>query len=145
MQKGFSLVELMIVVAIVGVLLAIAIPSYESYRIKVNRGDMKTEMMRISQDLQRYQMVNKTFKDASLSTVGYSTLPTVYPKSDTALYTLELTLTNNNREWQLKATPITTAKQKGNGVLCLNSKGEKSWTKGVTTCALSSSSTWDDR
>lgn len=145
MQKGFSLVELMIVIAIIGVLVAIAVPSYESYRIKVNRGDMKTEMMRISQDLQRYQMANKTFKGASLSTVGYTASPTVYPKSDTALYTLELTVATTNREWQLKATPIATAKQKGNGALCLNSKGEKSWTKGVETCALSSSSTWDDR
>lgn len=140
-QKGFTLIELMIVAAIIGVLLAIAIPSYDNYRVKVNRGDVKTEMMKIAQDLQRYQVANKTFKNVTLTKIGAKT---DYPSTQEHFYTIALTLKNNDKEWELTASPTLTGRQKGNGVVCLNSKGQKYWEKGKGACQLSPTSTWDD-
>lgn len=53
-SSGFTLVELMIVVVIIGVLASIALPSYRQYVIKAARSQAKGEMLNISQLQERY-------------------------------------------------------------------------------------------
>lgn len=146
MQKGFTLLEVMIVVAILGVLLAIAIPSYQNYVIKVKRGEMKTSLMSISQSLQRYQVANKTFANVKNSP-QFQKLANAsgenYPQSGQALYTVKLELNANNRDWVLTATPIAAKSQERDGHIMLNNQGHKCWTKGQS-CSLSATSKWDD-
>ena len=52
-RNGFSLIELMIVVTIVGILAAIAIPSYSAYVRRANRTDATRTMSFLSQALER--------------------------------------------------------------------------------------------
>jgi type IV pilus assembly protein PilE len=52
-QSGVSLIELMIAVAIIGILSAIAYPSYREYLIRGNRTEAKTAMMAASQALEK--------------------------------------------------------------------------------------------
>ena len=52
-QRGMSLIELMIVVVIVGILAAIAIPSYRAYVIRANRADAKVALLSTAQNLER--------------------------------------------------------------------------------------------
>ena len=64
-QQGFTLIELMIAVAIVGIIAAIALPSYQAIVRKSNRAEAKTELMDVAQRLQRCYTVYARFDDTT--------------------------------------------------------------------------------
>lgn len=77
-QQGFSLMELMIVVAIVGILAGIAYPSYQNYVLRSGRADGQAKLMEVMQAQERFYSQNQTYA-ANLGTgagnLGYSANP----------------------------------------------------------------------
>lgn len=65
MSKGFTLIELMIVVAIVGILAAIAYPSYTEYVKKTHRSEIAGLLSEQAQILERYYSRNGTYANAT--------------------------------------------------------------------------------
>ncbi|OTG75004.1 pilus assembly protein PilE [Acinetobacter terrae] len=135
--KGFTLIELMIVVAVLGVLAAIAYPSYQSYVKRTNRAETQSTMMEIAQKLQSYKLANGDYGKNN-TTPSYATNPlinpniygkTVSPQNGSARY--DLTITNApDSSWILTATPISTSGQKDDGALTITHDSIQCWYKG---------------
>lgn len=139
---GFNLVELMIVIAIISILVAVAQPVYQSYKVKVERDTAKTEMMEIASKLQRYRITNFNFiKNGEMVTLADINVPNAIPSDRDAMYDLRLSdITMGS--WTLTAIPKVGAIVKGDGNIVLNSRGQKCWAKG-SSCVPSDTTNWD--
>ncbi|MGP5405670.1 type IV pilin protein [Psychrobacter celer] len=130
-ERGFTLIELMIVVAIIGVLAAIAYPSYQSYVIKTKRVDMMTEMQQIASRIEANKITYRRYDRIPLSEIFSNTVSgasTTFPNNGTALYTVEITAFDgtafDDRDWLLTAEPISGG-QMEDGSLTLDFEGKK--------------------
>ena len=95
---GFTLVKLMIVVAVVGVLTAIALPSYTSYIARAQRADARAQLLQVAQFMQRFYAANDRFDQDRAGTSVLSVMPTNLKKSPadstTAMYQLNSAITS---------------------------------------------------
>lgn len=74
-MRGFTLIELMITVAIIGILAAIALPSYTSYVAKGHRAAARAQLMQASQYLQRFNAANDAFDVSRDGTSIWNIIP----------------------------------------------------------------------
>jgi type IV pilus assembly protein PilE len=88
--KGFSLIELMVAVAILGIIAAIAIPSYSAYVIRAQRSAAKAVLLQVAQSAERYYTTNGYYPKSwapSLLSAGVGACAAVAPMdSNTTTY-----------------------------------------------------------
>jgi type IV pilus assembly protein PilE len=100
-EKGFSLIELMITVVIIGILAMVAIPSYRSHILKTQRSDGKTALMESAQRLERFFTNNNTYAGATVNNVN----GTIRATSDEGFFTITLP-TQTATTYTIRATRV---------------------------------------
>lgn len=132
---GFTLIEVMIVVAIVGILSAVAYPSYKNNIVKTRRADIQQKLVSYAQSLERYHSTNGRYVTASGGTTCGVSTPS--DADSTRYYTWAVTATNGGTSgcaentFFVTVTPVTGSTQADNGNQTLDHAGGKTgnWNK----------------
>lgn len=118
-KKGFSLIELLVAVVIIGILAAITIPSYQSYVVKGNRAAAQSFMMDLANREKQYMLDARTYAD--FTTLGVSAPADVSKHYAIAISTPAATPPS----FTITATPSSGSSQYSDGSLTLGSDGVK--------------------
>ena len=111
-SAGFSLIELLIALAIVGILASIALPSYSNYIARARRADGRAQLMQAGQFMQRFYAANDSFKtdrsgNAVLTQMPMNLLQSPANASSGALYALAIPdLTLDDMQYTLQMVPV---------------------------------------
>jgi type IV pilus assembly protein PilE len=130
---GFSLIELMVVVAIVAILSAIAIPSYDGYMVRGRRSEAKTILARGALWMERNQSASYSYgvdgagtalTSATLTNVGLGRSPET---ANVTWYLITLDTPVSQNAFQIRATAQGTqaTKDAACAVLIMNQLGQR--------------------
>ena len=146
--KGFTLIEVMIVVAIVGILVAVALPSYQKYIIRAARVQAQAELLELA-SLQEKIFLNSNSYAFSVTAAYNGTsaggLGRNPAQTRDGRYTLALVdsagtvMTASAQSFVLVATPAAGTQQVGDGNILVTETGRRTC---VPTCGPQGLATW---
>lgn len=135
-NSGFTLIELMIVVAIIGIIVSIAYPSYQGFLQNSNRGAAQADLMALAAAMQRHKAANYTYKGAAESDadtgkpqVFHAHSPSSEPLANKK-YDLTIdSVSTSGTSFVIIASPVSGTSQQDDGDLYFYSDGRKAWDK----------------
>jgi len=141
LNVGFTLIELMITVAIIGILTSIAYPSYQDSIMKSRRVDAQGALMGFANAMERFYTVNNTYPSSSPGAPTARIYPVTSPVSGgTPYYNLSIDASSTASTYLLNATPIVGGAQATDkcGTLTLDQAGAR----GFTGLGMTSADCW---
>ncbi len=123
---GFTLVELMITVAIIAILSAFAYPAYTSHLVKGNRAAAKAFMVAVANREQQYLLDARSYGVVTTNAEFSSVLNMTVPTEVSNIYTVTVAYVGgNSRTFMITAVPISTKANKNDGTMTLDNTGAK--------------------
>lgn len=133
MVRGFSLMELMIAVAVMAILTVIAYPSYNSYMASAKRAEAKAALLEAAQYMERQFTADGNYDGGNLVSAGLATLPR---DGGTAYYNLALNA--SGASYTLTAIPTGVMNGDPCGLLTLDQGGQQ----GVSMANMTAAECW---
>lgn len=137
-MRGFTLIELMIVVAIIAILAAIAYPAYSRYAYRARRADGQNLLMHLSTAEERYYSTYNAYTD-DLTKLGYVSSNKV--PSEKGYYSASVATASSSQIYTATATPQDAQADDACGALSIDNTGAKRPGKS-DTAANSNGSCW---
>ena len=137
--NGFTLIELMVVVAVIAILAAIAIPSYGSYVVRGSRAAAQTELLEIAALQEKIYLNSNAYSGnvaAAYTGVATGGLGKTTQTRD-GKYILAVTLSAASQTYIMTAIPVAGKAQQGNGCLAVQQSGNRLWYEGDDGCTAS--------
>ncbi len=100
--RGMTLIELLIVVALVGILTMVAVPSYRDYTLRAHRNEARIALLRIHADQERFYLLNGNRYTSDLRNLGYPAASGVL--TDSGRYRLSVDAGANHSTFTARAT-----------------------------------------
>lgn len=120
--KGFTLIELIITIAISAILLGLALPSYQQYRLRSHRSEGLDGLLNTAVQMEKTRLINRRY--ASMET----------RLTTTGKYQIEVSVSDDGNEYFLSSIPQLGQREDSCGTLTLNNLSQQGSSDNDTRC-----------
>ena len=130
-RNGFTLIELMITLVVIGILAAVAYPSYTQYTVRGSRQAAQGELVQLANLQEKIYLNSNTYAvsvTAAYNGTSAGGLGKTSDLTEDGKYTITVSPSDTpGQVFTLSATPVSTGPQANDGAITLSSTGAKTW------------------